>query len=69
MQSRRSRWLARRKKTMAYTVKQVTAMSGVSVRTLHFYDETALLKPAYSKSNGYLLYEEPQLLVLQQILF
>jgi DNA-binding transcriptional MerR regulator len=32
---------------MAYTVKQVAAFSGVSVRTLHFYDETGLLKPAY----------------------
>jgi quercetin dioxygenase-like cupin family protein len=29
---------------MAYTVKQVAAMSGISVRTLHFYDETGLLK-------------------------
>ena len=29
---------------MAYTVKQVAAMSGVSVRTLHFYDESGLLK-------------------------
>jgi DNA-binding transcriptional MerR regulator len=54
---------------MAYTVKQVAAMSGVSVRTLHFYDEMALLKPAYTKANGYRIYEEPQLLVLQQILF
>src|SRR5262249_29794902 len=55
--------------TMAYTVTQVAAMSGVSVRTLHFYDETALLKPAYTKANGYRIYEEPQLLRLQQILF
>jgi DNA-binding transcriptional MerR regulator len=54
---------------MAYTVKQVAAMSGVSVRTLHFYDETGLLKPAYIKANGYRIYEEAQLLVLQQILF
>ncbi|HEX5221708.1 MAG TPA: MerR family transcriptional regulator [Verrucomicrobiae bacterium] len=54
---------------MAYTVKQVAAMSGVSVRTLHFYDETALLKPAYTKVNGYRIYEETQLLILQQILF
>src|SRR3982750_821169 len=54
---------------MTYTVKQVAAMSGVSVRTLHFYDETELLKPAYTKSNGYRIYEEPQLLMLQQILF
>jgi DNA-binding transcriptional MerR regulator len=42
---------------------------GVSVRTLHFYDETALLKPAYTKANGYRIYEEAQLLMLQQILF
>jgi DNA-binding transcriptional MerR regulator len=54
---------------MAYTVKQVAAMSGVSVRTLHFYDETGLLKPAYIKANGYRIYEEAQLLMLQQILF
>ena len=54
---------------MAYTVKQLATMSGVSVRTLHFYDETGLLKPAYNGSNGYRFYEEPQLLTLQQILF
>src|SRR6186997_2782885 len=54
---------------MAYTVKQLAAMSGVSVRTLHFYDETGLLKPAYVGDNGYRFYEEPQLLTLQQILF
>ena len=54
---------------MAYTVKQVAEMSGVSVRTLHFYDETGLLKPAYIGANGYRFYEEPQLLTLQQILF
>src|SRR5260370_38441824 len=54
---------------MSYTVKQLAAMSGVSVRTLHFYDETGLLKPAYHGANGYRFYEEAQLLTLQQILF
>ena len=54
---------------MAYPVKQVAAMSGVSVRTLHFYHETGLLKPAHLGANGYRFYEEPQLLALQQILF
>jgi DNA-binding transcriptional MerR regulator/quercetin dioxygenase-like cupin family protein len=53
----------------AYTVKQVARLSGVSVRTLHFYDEIGLLKPAYQGQNGYRFYEEPQLLTLQQILF
>lgn len=54
---------------MAYTVKEVAGMSGISVRTLHFYDETGLLKPASYGANGYRYYEEPQLLTLQQILF
>jgi DNA-binding transcriptional MerR regulator len=54
---------------MAYTVKKVAGMSGVSVRTLHFYDELGLLKPAYQAANGYRFYEEEQLLALQQILF
>lgn len=68
-QVRKSVWLFAGKKAMAYTVKQVAAMSGVSVRALHFYDETGLLKPAYYGANGYRFYEEAQLLTLQQILF
>ncbi len=54
---------------MAYTVKKLAEISGVSIRTLHFYDEVGLLKPAYHGSNGYRFYEEEQLLMLQQILF
>ena len=54
---------------MAYTVKKLSELSGVTVRTLHFYEEIALLKPAYYGSNGYRYYEEKQLLDLQQILF
>lgn len=54
---------------MAYTVKELAQMSGVSVRTLHWYDEIGLLKPAFHGANHYRYYEEPQLLLLQQILF
>lgn len=54
---------------MAYTVKKISELSGVSVRTLHFYEEISLLKPAYYGSNGYRYYEEKELLQLQQILF
>lgn len=54
---------------MAYTVTKLAKISGVSVRTLHWYDEVDLLKPAYYGSNGYRYYEEEQLLILQQILF
>lgn len=54
---------------MAYTVNQLAKLSGVSVRTLHFYDEIGLLKPAFYGDNHYRYYEEEQLLLLQQILF
>jgi DNA-binding transcriptional MerR regulator len=54
---------------MAYTVKKLSELSGVTVRTLHFYEEIGLLKPAYHGSNGYRYYEEKELLQLQQILF
>lgn len=54
---------------MAYTVKKLSELSGVTVRTLHFYEEAKLLKPAYYGSNGYRYYEEKELLQLQQILF
>ncbi len=54
---------------MAYTVKKVATLSGVSIRTLRFYDEIGLLKPAYYGDNKYRYYEEEQLLILQQILF
>ncbi len=54
---------------MAYTVKKLAELSGVSVRTLHYYDEIGLLMPSYVADNGYRYYEEEQLLNLQQILF
>ncbi len=54
---------------MAYTVKKFSELSGVTVRTLHFYEEEGLLAPAYYGSNGYRYYEEKELLQLQQILF
>src|ERR1700688_2910628 len=57
------------RKSMAYTVKKLSELSGVTVRTLHFYEEIGLLKPAYHGSNGYRYYEEKELLMLQQILF
>lgn len=54
---------------MAFTVKQLSDLSGVTVRALHFYEEAGLLQPAYYGSNGYRYYEENELLQLQQILF
>lgn len=51
------------------TVKQVATRTGVSVRTLQFYDEIGLLKPTATTDAGYRLYDEGALEVLQQILF
>lgn len=54
---------------MAYKVKELADLSGVSVRTLHYYDEIGLLKPSYISDKDYRYYEEKELLKLQQILF
>lgn len=54
---------------MSYTVKKLSKLLGVTVRTLHFYEELGILKPAYYGSNGYRYYEEKELVQLQQILF
>lgn len=51
------------------TVKQAAALTGVSVRTLQFYDEIGLLKPAEVTQAGYRLYDDSTLETLQQILF
>jgi DNA-binding transcriptional MerR regulator len=47
----------------------VAKLSGVSVRTLHHYDEIGLLKPDSVGANGYRYYGQDELLRLQQILF
>jgi DNA-binding transcriptional MerR regulator len=52
-----------------YTVKQLARLSGVSVRTLHHYDEIGLLKPAFTGENRYRYYGREEMLRLQDILF
>lgn len=54
---------------MTYTVQKLANLAGVSVRTLHYYDEVGLLKPTSVARNGYRQYGESELLRLQQILF
>ena len=51
-----------------YTVNQLTQLAGISVRTLHHYDDIGLLKPAFTGDNRYRYYGEEELLRLQQIL-
>jgi DNA-binding transcriptional MerR regulator len=51
-----------------YTIKQLADLAGVSRRTLHYYDELGLLKPALVADNGYRYYDSGSLLQLQQIL-
>lgn len=52
-----------------YSVNKLAKLAGVSVRTLHYYDEVGLLVPVRKASNNYREYGEPELLRLQQILF
>lgn len=52
-----------------YSVKQLSKLAGVSIRTLHHYDELGLLKPLIRSESGYRRYGEKELMRLQQILF
>ncbi|GGO03870.1 MerR family transcriptional regulator [Saccharibacillus kuerlensis] len=54
---------------MALKVKEVAQLAGVSVRTLHHYDELGLLRPEAVSNAGYRLYADHDLERLQQILF
>lgn len=54
---------------MKYTVHELAKMSGVSVRTLHYYDGIGLLKPSEVAINGYRYYSRKEIVQLQQILF
>ncbi len=51
------------------TVKQVSDLTGISVRMLHHYDKIGLLKPSSITDSGYRLYGDESLDTLQQILF
>ena len=51
------------------TVKEISERTGISVRTLHYYDEIGLLKPTSYSEGGYRLYDDKALERLQQILF
>jgi len=55
--------------TAGHTVGRVADLSGVTVRTLHHYDEIGLLSPGGRSAAGYRIYEDPDLERLQRILF
>lgn len=51
------------------TISQVAELTGISIRTLQYYDEIGLLKPSELTQSGYRLYDDEALQKLQQILF
>ena len=51
------------------TIKQVSDLTGISVRMLHYYDKIGLLRPSNFTDAGYRLYDDEALETLQQILF
>ncbi len=50
-------------------INEVAKLTGITVRTLHYYDAIGLLKPSQITEAGYRLYDENNLSELQQILF
>ena len=51
------------------TVKQISELTGISARTLHYYDKIGLFVPTQKSEAGYRLYDDKALEILQQILF
>ena len=51
------------------TVKEISELTGISARTLHYYDEIGLFTPTEKSEAGYRLYDDKALETLQQILF
>lgn len=54
---------------MEYTVQKLAKLAGISSRTLRYYDEVGILKPARINSSGYRIYGQKEVDQLQQILF
>ena len=54
---------------MEYTIKELSKISGISTRTLRYYDQIELLVPPRLSSSGYRIYGENEVDLLQQILF
>lgn len=54
---------------MEYTVQKLGSLAGVSTRTLRYYDEIGILKPARINASGYRIYGQAEVDRLQQILF
>jgi len=54
---------------MSYSIGRVSELAGVTVRTLHHYDEIGLLSPGGRSEAGYRIYEEPDVERLQRILY
>lgn len=54
---------------MSYSIGELAKLAGISTRTLRHYDAIDLLKPAYVEENGYRVYSEDEVKMLQQIMF
>ncbi|RII36058.1 MerR family transcriptional regulator [Clostridium chromiireducens] len=54
---------------MEYTVQKLSKLTGISTRTIRYYDEIEILKPARINSSGYRIYSQKEVNRLQQILF
>lgn len=52
-----------------YSTGKLSEISGVSSRTLRYYDEIGLLKPSFINESGYRYYDDNEVALLQQILF
>ena len=51
------------------SVGKTAKLLGISIRTLHYYDEINLVKPSYTAPSGYRYYDDDAVELLQQVIF
>lgn len=54
---------------MDYSIKNLSELAGISTRTLRYYDHIGLLTPGHIQRNGYRVYRQKEVDILQEILF
>ena len=54
---------------LEYSINELAELSGISTRTLRYYDEINLLSPSRVANNNYRVYRDKDVTLLQQILF
>ena len=61
--------LVKQEEKLMYSIRELSEIAGVSARTLRYYDQIGLLKPAYTNEAGYRFYGEQEIICCSRFCF